>query len=144
MGKAGAVGDHWLRDERAESWDRRIPLRLAPSTAVRRLVDRASVAPEIVFLSRHGINRFYDPGCRRVMSYDAPLLDGYSHSSLANRSAARSIVHPLGLCSPALINLPRRPSYDIILGAGMGSPLWLDRLWWSRRWSNPVHGPGEA
>jgi glycosyltransferase involved in cell wall biosynthesis len=86
----------------------------------RRIVDRARVAPEIVFLSRHGVGGSYDPGFGRVVSYDVPLLDGYPHLFLSNRSPVGSIEHPLGLCNPALVTVPRRQSYDVILVHGWG------------------------
>jgi glycosyltransferase involved in cell wall biosynthesis len=81
----------------------------------RRLAASASVEPLVFFLSDHGLAESFDPGFGRAVKFDLPLLGGYQHRMVRNRSPRPSVITPWGVVNPALPALIRRSRLDALL-----------------------------
>ncbi len=87
----------------------------------RLLAARSAVEPIVFFLSEHGLAESFDPGFGRVIQYDVPMLGGYEHRLVPNRSPKPSLSAPWGVLNPSLPALIRRSHVDIILVHGYNS-----------------------
>ena len=84
----------------------------------RHLADRSSVEPLVFFLSEHGLAESFDPGFGRAVKYDVPLLGGYEHRIVRNRSPKPAVGTSWGVFNPSLPALIRRSNVDVILVHG--------------------------
>lgn len=84
----------------------------------RYLQEHTDVHPHVLFLTDHGVGPSYDPGFGREIRYDVPLLDGYDHEFVANRSPRPSPSTPFGAIDPALPAAIRRAHLDAVLVHG--------------------------
>jgi len=84
----------------------------------RLLASRSAVEPIVFFLSEHGLVESFDPGFGRVVRYDVPMLGGYEHRLVRNRSPKSSLHAPLGMLNPSLPALIRRSNIDALLVHG--------------------------
>lgn len=84
----------------------------------RYLAARSAVEPIVFFLSEHGLAESFDPGFGRVVRYDVPMLGGYDHRLVRNRSPKPTLNTPWGLFNPSLPGLIRRSQIDAILVHG--------------------------
>ena len=95
----------------------------------RQLAASSSIEPLVFYLSRHGIDDSFDPGFGRMVRYDLPLLGGYEHVLVPNRSLSPAPGRPWGMFNPSLPRLIRRSHLDAILVHGYNSPShWLAYL----------------
>ena len=83
----------------------------------RYLAARSSVEPLVFFLSGHGLTESFDPGFGRAIKYDVPLLGGYEHRLVRNRSPKLAIGR-WGVFNPSLPAIIRRSNVDAILVHG--------------------------
>ena len=84
----------------------------------RYLAAESSVEPLVFFLTEHGIAESYDPGFGRAVKYDVPLLGGYSHRVIPNRSPRPSVGRTWGVVNPSLPAAIRRSQVDAVLVHG--------------------------
>ena len=84
----------------------------------RHLAARSSVEPLVFFLSEHGLAESFDPGFGRAVKYDVPLLGGYDHRMVRNRSPKPAVGTPWGVFNPSLPALIRRSHIDALLVHG--------------------------
>src|SRR5664280_3892135 len=84
----------------------------------RHLAARSSVEPLVFFLSEHGLGESFDPGFGRAVKYDVPLLGGYEHRMVRNRSPKPAVDTPWGTFNPSLPALIRRSHVDALLVHG--------------------------
>jgi glycosyltransferase involved in cell wall biosynthesis len=87
----------------------------------RYLAEHTTVEPHVFFLTDHGIAASFDPGFGRQVHYDIPLLDGYEHQFVRNRSPRPSPSTPWGVVNPALPLAIRRANLDALLVHGYGN-----------------------
>lgn len=84
----------------------------------RYLAAQSSIEPLVFFLSDHGVTESFDPGFGRTVKYDVPLLDGYDHRMVRNRSPKPTVTSSWGLFNPSLPTLIRRSHVDALLVHG--------------------------
>jgi glycosyltransferase involved in cell wall biosynthesis len=84
----------------------------------RHMADRSWVEPIVFFLSRHGLDESFDPGFGREIKYDVPLLGGYKHHIVSNRSPKPAIGTPWGMVNPSLPSIIRQSRVDALLVSG--------------------------
>jgi glycosyltransferase involved in cell wall biosynthesis len=84
----------------------------------RHLAARSSVEPLVFFLSEHGLAESFDPGFGRAVKYDVPLLGGYEHRMVRNRSPRPTVGTSWGVVNPSLPALIRRSHVDALLVHG--------------------------
>jgi glycosyltransferase involved in cell wall biosynthesis len=84
----------------------------------RELVGRSTVEPFVFFLSEHGLAESFDPGFGRAVKYDVPLLGGYEHRIVRNRSPKPAIGTSWGVFNPSLPTLIRHSRVDALLVHG--------------------------
>jgi glycosyltransferase involved in cell wall biosynthesis len=84
----------------------------------RHLAARSSVEPLVFFLTEHGLSESFDPGFGRAVKYDVPLLGGYEHRMVPNRSPKPAVGTPWGIFNPSLPALIRRSHVDALLVHG--------------------------
>jgi glycosyltransferase involved in cell wall biosynthesis len=84
----------------------------------RQLVARSSVEPLVFFLSEHGLTESFDPGYGRAVRYDVPLLGGYEHRIVRNRSPKPTVGTSWGVFNPSLPALIRHSHIDVLLVHG--------------------------
>ena len=67
----------------------------------------------------------YDPGFGKVISWDIPLLEGYSYEFLENTSSRRGSDHFAGIINPNIINLINEyaPNAVLVIGWNFNSHL---------------------
>ena len=92
----------------------------------RYLADNSTVEPHVFFLTDHGVVASYDPGFGRDVHYDVPLLDGYEHEFVVNRSPKPSPSTPWGAFNPSLPRAISKASVDALLVHGYSNvSAWL-------------------
>jgi glycosyltransferase involved in cell wall biosynthesis len=84
----------------------------------RHLAARSSVEPLVFFLSEHGLGESFDPGYGRAVRYDVPLLGGYEHRIVRNRSPKPTVGKSWGVFNPSLPALIRDSHIDVLLVHG--------------------------
>ena len=84
----------------------------------RDLAARSSVEPLVFFLSEHGLAESLDPGFGRAVKYDVPLLGGYEHRMIRNRSPKPTVSTSWGVFNPSLPTFIRRSHVDALLVHG--------------------------
>jgi glycosyltransferase involved in cell wall biosynthesis len=84
----------------------------------RYMAAQSSIEPLVFFLSDHGLAESFDPGFGRAVKYDVPLLDGYEHRMVRNRSPKPTVTSSWGLFNPSLPALIRRSHIDALLVHG--------------------------
>jgi glycosyltransferase involved in cell wall biosynthesis len=84
----------------------------------RHLAARSSVEPLVFFLSEHGLTESFDTGYGRAVKYDVPLLGGYEHRVVRNRSPKPTVETSWGVFNPSLPTLIRHSHVDVILVHG--------------------------
>jgi glycosyltransferase involved in cell wall biosynthesis len=84
----------------------------------RYLAARSAVEPLVLFLSEHGLAESFDPGFGRAVKYDVPLLGGYDHRIIRNRSPKPNVSSSWGVFNPSLPTLIRRSHIDVLLVHG--------------------------
>jgi glycosyltransferase involved in cell wall biosynthesis len=84
----------------------------------RYLAARSTVEPLVFFLSEHGLAESFDPGFGKVVKYDVPLLGGYEHRMIRNRSPKPTVSSSWGVFNPSLPALIRRSHVDALLVHG--------------------------
>lgn len=84
----------------------------------RYLTAESSVDPLVFFLSDHGLAESFDKGFGRVVKYDVPLLGGYQHHLVPNRSPRPNVGTPCGVLNPSLPKLIKRAEIDALLVHG--------------------------
>ena len=84
----------------------------------RHLAAGSSVEPFVLFLSEHGLVESFDPGFGRAIKYDVPLLEGYQHRMLRNRSPKPTVSSSWGVINPSLPALIRHSNIDVLLVHG--------------------------
>jgi glycosyltransferase involved in cell wall biosynthesis len=72
----------------------------------------------VFFLSEHGLGESFDPGYGRAVKYDVPLLGGYEHRIVRNRSPKPTIGKSWGVFNPSLPDLIRHSRIDALLVHG--------------------------
>jgi glycosyltransferase involved in cell wall biosynthesis len=82
------------------------------------LAARSVVEPLVFFLSEHGLAETFDPGFGRAVKYDVPLLGGYEHQMIRNRSPKPTVSSPWGVFNPSLPAHIRRSHVDALLVHG--------------------------
>ena len=87
----------------------------------RQLAASSSIEPLVFYLTRHGLDDSFDPGFGRTVKYDVPLLGGYEHVLVPNRSLRPALTSPWGVFNPSLPALIRRSRLDAILVHGYSS-----------------------
>jgi glycosyltransferase involved in cell wall biosynthesis len=87
----------------------------------RQLAASSSIEPLVFYLTRHGLDDSFDRGFGRTVKYDVPLLGGYEHVLVPNRSPRPALSSPWGLFNPSLPALIRRSRIDAILVHGYSS-----------------------
>ncbi len=80
----------------------------------RALASEPGVAPEVLFLSDHGVAPALDRHFGREVRFDVPLTDGYPHRFVPNRSPRPDVSSPSGLWNPELARILTRERYDVI------------------------------
>lgn len=102
------------------------PIRLAYLTShpiqyqaplFRALAREPGVAFEALFCNLHGLAPSFDSGFGRVVKFDTPLLEGYSHRVLSNW-APRPGLKPTGLFNPGAAALAHAGVFDAIIVHG--------------------------
>lgn len=68
----------------------------------RYLAAHSCVEPIVFFMSEHGLTESFDPGFGRLVKYDVPMLGGYDHRLVRNRSPKPSPSTALGVVNPSL------------------------------------------
>lgn len=110
----------------------------------RHLAACTDVQPHVFFLTEHGVDSSYDPGFRRSIQYDVPLLEGYSYQFVPNRSPRPSPSTPFGAINPSLPSRVRAAGIDALLVHGYSSPShWLAYAA-AGRWRIPYILRGES
>ena len=66
----------------------------------RHLASQSAVEPIVFLLSDHGLAESFDPGIGRVVKYDVPMLGGYEHRLVRNRSPKSNVSAPWGMLNP--------------------------------------------
>jgi glycosyltransferase involved in cell wall biosynthesis len=84
----------------------------------RYLAAQSSVEPVLLFLSEHGLSESFDPGFGQVIKYDVPLLGGYEHKIVRNRSPRPAVTTSWGIFNPSLPAVIRRSNVDALLVHG--------------------------
>jgi glycosyltransferase involved in cell wall biosynthesis len=84
----------------------------------RHLASRSSVEPLVFFLTEHGLDESSDSGFGRAVKYDVPLLGGYEHRMVRNRSPKLAVGTPWGIFNPSLPALIRHSHVDALLVHG--------------------------
>ena len=84
----------------------------------RQLAAQSAVEPIVFFLSEHGLAEAFDPGFGRRVKYDVPMLGGYEHLLVRNRSPKPTMNGPWGVLNPSLPALIRHSHVDVILVHG--------------------------
>jgi glycosyltransferase involved in cell wall biosynthesis len=84
----------------------------------RHLAAQSSVDPLVFFLSDHGLTESFDPGFGREIKFDVPLLGGYEHIIVRNRSPKPSVGTAWGMINLSLPVLLRRSRIDVLLVHG--------------------------
>jgi glycosyltransferase involved in cell wall biosynthesis len=84
----------------------------------RYMAAKSVVDPLVFFLSDHGLAESYDPQFGRAIKYDLPLLGGYQHRILRNRSLKPAVGTAWGIVNPSLPSLIRRAQVDVLLVHG--------------------------
>ena len=84
----------------------------------RHLEAQSAVEPIVFFLSEHGLAESFDTGFGREVQYDVPMLGGYEHRLVRNRSPMSTLSTPWGVVNPSLPALIRRSHVDAILVHG--------------------------
>lgn len=87
----------------------------------RQLAASPSIEPLVFYLTHHGLDDCFDPGFGRTVKYDVPLLGGYEHVLVPNRSLRPALSSPWGVFNPSLPALIRRSHLDAILVHGYSS-----------------------
>src|SRR5216117_1697315 len=85
----------------------------------------------VFYLSTHGVTPHRDPGFGITVAWDVPLLEGYDHEFVPNRSRKPGSGSVLGLDNPALAERIGRYAPSAILMFGYNY-LSCYRLLWSR------------
>lgn len=83
---------------------------------LRRLSSSGVLDLTVLFQSAHGVAASWDPGFEREVAYDVPLLEGYRHRFLRNRSLRPGIHSFSGLINPGLFTDLRE--FDAVLVHG--------------------------
>jgi glycosyltransferase involved in cell wall biosynthesis len=84
----------------------------------RHLALRSRIDPLVFFLSDHGLSESFDPAFGRTLKFDVPLLGGYEHQMVPNRSPKPSVGTVLGVFNPSLPMTIRRSHVDALLVHG--------------------------
>lgn len=84
----------------------------------RHLAARSTVEPLVFFLSEHGLVESFDPEFGRAVKYDVPLLGGYEHRIIRNRSPKPAIGTSWGVFNPSLPIIIRQSHVDTLLVHG--------------------------
>jgi len=84
----------------------------------RHLASRSAIEPIVFFLSEHGLAESFDPGFGRLVQYDVPMLGGYEHQLVRNRSPKANLNGPWGVLNPSLPILIRHSHVDAVLVHG--------------------------
>lgn len=84
----------------------------------RHLAAQSAVEPIVFFLSEHGLAESFDPGFGRLVQYDVPMLGGYEHRLVRNRSPKPTLKGSWGVINPSLPGLIRCSHVDAILVHG--------------------------
>ncbi len=69
----------------------------------------------VAYCSLQGAKPGYDPGFKREIVWDIPLLDGYSWTELPNRSSRPGLERFWGLVNPSVWKLIRRGNFDAVV-----------------------------
>jgi glycosyltransferase involved in cell wall biosynthesis len=88
------------------------------SPVFRQLAQDPRMNLSVCYCSMQGVESGMDPGFGVNVSWDMPLLDGYSWSNVQNRSLRPGLGHFFGLFNPGLWNVIRKGSFDAILVSG--------------------------
>jgi len=92
----------------------------------RKLAAHPSIDLVVYFCSDFGVTRQVDPGFGLSFKWDIPLLDGYRHIFLKNRSRHPSVNSFWGMVNPGIISELRSETVDAILVHGYASAsAWL-------------------
>ena len=84
----------------------------------RRIAATSGVELEVLFLSDHGLKPTMDEGFGQVVRFDSPLLEGYAHRFLRNRSPRPGLYPPFGLLNPSLATAIGRGGFDAVCVQG--------------------------
>lgn len=92
----------------------------------RLLAARGVVDPTVFFLSDHGVEASFDPGLGREVRFDVPLVEGYRHEFVPNRSRRPSVNTFTGTVNPGIVRALRTGGFDAVLVQGYAqASLWL-------------------
>lgn len=110
-----------------------------------RALDREpDLEPRVYFCARDGLDAYHDRGFGRRIQWDVPLLDGYSHEFLPNRSRAPNASTFLGVVNPAIRDRLREERPDALLVQGWSRTTeWL-AIHAARRQGIPILLRGES
>jgi len=84
----------------------------------RELARRPGIELTVLFCSRAGLEPTIDPNFGRAIAWDIPLLDGYRHSFLKNRSPRPSPSRATGLVNPGILFALRPRRFDAVIFHG--------------------------
>lgn len=76
------------------------------------------VAPEVLFLTEHGLRPTFDEGFGRTVAYDVPLTAGYKHRFLRNISLCPSVERTGGTLNPGLLGVLKSRNFDAVMVHG--------------------------
>ncbi len=86
----------------------------------RMLSRRPGVRLTALFCLDHGLRPSYDPGFKKMIQYDVPLLEGYEHRFL--RNLARRPGFALGgMINPEIVTILARGDFDAVIVHGYAS-----------------------
>ncbi len=113
-----------------------------------RRLAQAGIPLRVLFLNDQGLRPSWDPGFRRELAWDIPLLEGYEHLFLRNWSPVSNPAHPAGLVNPRLLAELSPSRYSAVLVHGYRSVSMLLAMLTARSRGLPVlyraESPGPA
>jgi glycosyltransferase involved in cell wall biosynthesis len=98
----------------------------------RSLACSGAIDPRVFYLWDFGVAARHDPGFGQAIAWDVPLLEGYEHQFVPNRSRAPGTHRALGLWNPTLRDELARWRPDAVLVYGYRFATLLDLV---ARWS---------
>jgi len=104
----------------------------------RAIASQPGIDLTVFFGSNHGIDPDkIDPGFGRTFAWDISLLDGYKHIFL-NNSKPGMEVGDWRLDAPDLKSYLSSECFDAVLVFGWSKLLFLQAIWWARKYSIPL------
>lgn len=79
-----------------------------------RYLAEQGVPLKVFFLCRRGLEQTFDPGFRRLVAWDIPLLEGFDYEFVPNLRREGKPERFLGLVNPALLTKLRRRNFSAV------------------------------